>query len=162
MHIRDCQARDLPVLITLTVEAFRPLFEQYWPALLHPAVFAEDHAQWEANYHREVPGLHDPAQDRYITLAEDGGQILGFVGWHITGDHSGRLQLVAVDPSARRRQVGDTICRAVLDRMRERGVRVVHVGTGGDDFHAPARGLYESLGFSAFPVVDYTKVLGQS
>lgn len=40
--------------------------------------------------------------------------------------------------------------------MRARGVAVVHVGTGGDVFHAPARALYESLGFSAYPVVDYT------
>lgn len=38
-------------------------------------------------------------------------------------------------------------------------VTVVHVGTGGDDFHAPARGLYEALGFSGLPVVDYTQAL---
>jgi hypothetical protein len=29
---------------------------------------------------------------------------------------------------------------------------VVEVGTGGDDFHAPARALYESLRFHLVPV----------
>ena len=34
---------------------------------------------------------------------------------------------------------------------------MVHVGTGGDPFHASARRLYESLGFYGYPVVDYTR-----
>ena len=70
---------------------------------------------------------------------------------------AGRLQMVAVHPDARRRGVGTAVCRAALDRLRHRGVSVVHVGTGGDPFHASARRLYESLGFTAYQVVDYTR-----
>jgi hypothetical protein len=47
----------------------------------------------------------------------------------------------------------------VLDELRRRQVTVVHIGTGGDAFHAPARRLYESLGFTGYPVVDYTRAL---
>jgi hypothetical protein len=36
---------------------------------------------------------------------------------------------------------------------------MVTIGTGGDDFHAPARALYESLGFTAFPNIIYTKAV---
>jgi hypothetical protein len=39
------------------------------------------------------------------------------------------------------------------------GEVVVSIGTGGDDFHAPARALYESLGFTPFPTVNYTRAL---
>ncbi|HYP44856.1 MAG TPA: hypothetical protein VEQ66_06630 [Propionibacteriaceae bacterium] len=35
----------------------------------------------------------------------------------------------------------------------------VHVGTGGGAFHAPARQLSESMGFTGFPVLDYTRAI---
>ena len=43
--------------------------------------------------------------------------------------------------------------------MRSMAVTVVYVGTSGDRFHAPARALDESLGFSGLPVVDYARAL---
>lgn len=43
--------------------------------------------------------------------------------------------------------------------MRAAGVQVVELGTGGDEFHAPARRLYESLGFSLVPVAVYLRAL---
>lgn len=162
MHIRDFRPEDLPALVDLTIEAFRPLFEIDLPTLLDPAVFAHDHGNWSDDYRRMLPTLHDPDADRHIVLAEDAvdiGPPLGYVGWQVNTDGSGRLEMVAVHPAARRRGVGTAICRAALERLRQRGVTVVHVGTGGDPFHASARGLYESLGFNAYPVVDYTRVL---
>ena len=159
MQIREADASDLPGLTELTIRAFRPLFEEHWPALLHPTVFSHDHGQWEAAYRVEVPALHDPDKDRFVTLAEEDGQLLGYVGWHIAKPGSGRLQLVAVDPEARRRGVGRALCQVAIDELRARDVVVVHVGTGGDPFHEPARRLYESLGFSGMPVMDYTQAL---
>jgi len=159
MRIRDAQRTDLPALIDLSIEAFRPLFEQHWPALIDPAVFAHDHGQWEADYRQEVPDLLDPLHDRFITMAEEDGDILGYIGWNVSHGDAGRLQMVAVHPGARRRGVGTAVCRAALQRLTTRGVAVVHVGTGGDAFHAPARGLYASLGFTALPAVDYSKAL---
>ena len=161
MNIRGFRAHDLPELIELTIEAFRPLFEESLPALLSPEVFLHDHGDWSDDYRLEIPTLHDPHHDRFVTLAEEEGRILGFVGWNITQGDSGRLDMVAVHPEARRRGVGAAVCRDVLDQMQRREVAVVHIGTGGDEFHAPARRLYESLGFTGFPVVDYTRALKQ-
>jgi ribosomal protein S18 acetylase RimI-like enzyme len=159
MNIRDFEHADLPGLIDLTIEAFRPLFEADLPAVLDPRVFAHDHGQWADGYRRDVPALHDPATNRFITLAEDDSRLLGYVGWQVNSDGSGRLQMVAVHPDARRRGVGFAVCRTALNQLRERGVTVVHVGTGGDAFHAPARRLYESLGFTGYPVLDYTRAI---
>lgn len=36
------------------------------------------------------------------------------------------------------------------------------IGTGGDAFHAPARALYEALGFTPFPLVSYTKAVRET
>jgi ribosomal protein S18 acetylase RimI-like enzyme len=159
VNIRDFHASDLPALVDLTIESFRPLFEHSLPDQLSPAVFAHDHGDWEEDYRQEVPTFHDPDNDRFITLAEEDGRILGYVGWNISDGDSGRLEMVAVHPHARRRGVGSSLCREVVERLRIRGVAVVHIGTGGDAFHAPARRLYESLGFTGYPVVDYTRPL---
>ena len=159
MNIRDSHASDLPGLVDLTIEAFRPLFEHHLPDHLAPQVFAHDHGDWEGDYRKEVPTFHDPSNDRFVTLAEEQGRFLGYVGWNITAADSGRLEMVAVHPVAQRRGVGAALCREVVERLRSRGVTVVHIGTGGDAFHAPARRLYESLGFTGYPVVDYTKAL---
>lgn len=159
MDIRDFQDPDLPALIDLTIETFRPLFERHLPDLMSPEVFVHDHGDWEDDYRQEVPTFHDPESDRFVTLAEEQGQILGYVGWNITPGDSGRLEMVAVHRAAQRRGVGTALCRNALERLQIRGVAVVHIGTGGDAFHAPARRLYESLGFTGWHVVDYTKAL---
>jgi hypothetical protein len=39
--------------------------------------------------------------------------------------------------------------------MRTSDVEVVQIGTGGDPFHAPARALYQRLGFTEVPVAVY-------
>jgi ribosomal protein S18 acetylase RimI-like enzyme len=159
MKIRDSHPSDLPGLIDLTIETFRPLFEEHLPAQLTPKVFTHDHGDWEGAYRKEVPTFSDPDNDRFITVAEERGQLLGYVGWNITDGSSGRLEMVAVRPVAQRRGVGTSLCRDVVERLRFRGVAVVHIGTGGDAFHAPARRLYESLGFTGYPVMDYSRAL---
>lgn len=141
---------------------FRPLFTGSLLEL-RPDVTRYDHGHWEDDYRDEVPSLLDPANDRHITLAEEDDRILGYVGWHMTDEgRSGQLQMVAVRADARRQGVGHALCSAVVDMLRSRGVRVVHIGTGGGGFHAPARALYESLGFIALPTVDYARVLQRS
>jgi len=162
MLIREALPADLPALIDLTIAAFRPLFEDHLPHMLDPQVYAHDHERWEDTYRTEVPLLHDPDTGRFVTLAEDSeadGGFLGYVGWQVKPDGSGRLEMVAVHPRARRQGVAAAVCRAALAQLKERGVSVVHVGTGGDGFHAPARALYQSLGFTGYPVVDYTRAI---
>lgn len=158
MLIRDAAASDIPALVDLTIEAFRPLFTGPLPAL-RPAVTEHDHGRWEDDYRREVPSFLAPEDDRFVTLAEEDGRALGYVGWYVTAVTAGRLEMVAVHPDARRRGVARRLCTAVLASLGERGVAVVHIGTGGDAFHAPARALYESLGFTPYPTVDYARAL---
>jgi ribosomal protein S18 acetylase RimI-like enzyme len=158
MHIRYCTSSDIPALIELTITTFRPLFTG---ALvdLRPEVTAHDHGRWEDDYRAEVPSLFAPDEDRFITLAEQDEQVLGYVGWNITNSTSGRLEMVAVHPDARHRGVARALCTAAITELQQRGIAVVHIGTGGDAFHAPARALYESLGFIPYPTVDYARAI---
>jgi hypothetical protein len=43
--------------------------------------------------------------------------------------------------------------------MRAEHAEYVEIGTGGDDFHAPARAFYESLGCVKLPVAVYFREL---
>jgi hypothetical protein len=43
----------------------------------------------------------------------------------------------------------------VLSKMKAEGIRVVHVGTGGDFSHLPARRAYGKCGFVPLPLVRY-------
>jgi len=158
MDIRYCTSSDIPALIDLTIATFRPLFTG---ALidLRPEVTAHDHGRWEDDYRAEVPSLFAPDQDRFITLAEQDGRIIGYVGWNVTNGTSGRLDRVAVHPDARHQGVARRLCVSAIADLKQRGITVVHVGTGGDAFHAPARALYESLGFIPYPTVDYARTI---
>ena len=118
-----------------------------------------DHGRWEDDYRAQVPTLFGPDEDRFITLAEHDEQVLGDVGWDITNSTSGRLEMVAVHPDARRQGVARALCTAAIAQLQQRGIAVVHIGTGGDAFHSPARALYESLGFIPYPTVDYARAL---
>ncbi|WP_315312567.1 hypothetical protein [Rothia dentocariosa] len=44
-------------------------------------------------------------------------------------------------------------------QIKDAGMRMVMVETGGDSGHAPARALYESEGFVRWPVARYFKDL---
>ena len=75
--------------------------------------------------------------DALFLVAEEDGEILGYLGILISFDES-EITNVCVAEKARRRGIG----RA---RMQERKVRVIHLDVRIGN--TPARNLYESLGF---------------
>jgi ribosomal protein S18 acetylase RimI-like enzyme len=156
MHIRTYESSDLPDLIDLTVETFRPYFENFIHPLLGDVLFQHQQGSWIRDYYDEVPTLHDPQNKRYVAVAEGDGQIAGYVSWRIEdrADH-GEIVLLAVVSSARRQQIGFNLCRHAIEQMKVDGVKVVEIGTGDDEFHGAARGLYEELGFIKIPTANY-------
>ena len=70
--------------------------------------------------------------------------------------------MIAVDPSAQRRGVGQTLTDHALAQFRAAGCDLAVIATGGDGGHAPARALYESAGFTPLPLVRYYRQLWAS
>jgi ribosomal protein S18 acetylase RimI-like enzyme len=158
MTIRPYRDSDLPALIDLTIETFRPFYEDYVQSLLGEEIYQHQHGNWEQDYHDEVPTLHDPAAGRFIAVAETDGAAVGLVAWNVGGKpHHGQISLLAVSRSHRGQRVGHDLCQYAIGRMRSEGVEVVGIGTGDDSFHAAARSLYEELGFTKIPVAAYLK-----
>jgi ribosomal protein S18 acetylase RimI-like enzyme len=158
MHIRPFVDSDLQPLTDLTIQTFRQFYEDYVHLLLGEEVFRHQHGQWEQDYRDELPTLHDPTAGRHVAVAQLGGATVGYVAWR-PGDrpNSGQIYLLAVSSSHRRRRVGRQLCLHAIRKMRADGVEVVGIGTGDDAFHAAARALYESVGFTKIPTAAYLK-----
>lgn len=156
MNIRPFADHDLPNVIDLTIETFRPFYEGYVHSLLGDEIFRLQHGNREQDYRDDIPTLDNAALGRFVAVCESDGTIAGFVSWRLkdTPNH-GQIYLLAVAASQRRKTVGFRLCTYAIERMRLAGVEVVEIGTGDDAFHAAARALYEGLGFTKIPIAGY-------
>ena len=57
------------------------------------------------------------------------------------------------------RGIGSALTGFALDRLKEAGMKVAVVETGGDPGHAPARHVYEKAGYTLLPIARYFKNL---
>jgi GNAT superfamily N-acetyltransferase len=67
--------------------------------------------------------------------------------------------MLAVDPDHQTGGVGTALTEFALDRLKDAGMRIAMVETGGDPGHAPARRTYERAGFTLLPIARYFKNL---
>ena len=86
---------------------------------------------------------------------------MGFaaVGLNAFHERMGVVDIIAVDPAYQRRGIARQLMDRAIDHMRAEGMDIAAVGTGGDRGHAPARAVYEALGFTALPGVRYLKLV---
>lgn len=160
MLIRSFDESDRASLIELTIETFRPLFEDVYPALFGEVIFANQCGNWREDYHAEVAGLHDPESHKFIAVAEVDDAIAGYTGWCVdVNSRDACIEILAVDPGHRRGHVGTALCEHAFAQMRALGAEMVEIRTGGDAFHTPARALYESLGCVPYPTAAYYREL---
>jgi ribosomal protein S18 acetylase RimI-like enzyme len=160
MRIRSFLQHDLARLTELTIETFGPFYEDSFRPLVGETVFANQHGKWRDDYVKQVAELHDPVQHRYLAVAEIEDVIAGYVAWSVEpARKNADITILAVSAAHRRHGAGAALCEHAFAAMRESGAEVVTIGTGGDDFHAPARSLYEALGCTALPIVAYYREL---
>jgi ribosomal protein S18 acetylase RimI-like enzyme len=160
MDMRPFRPADTGRLLELTITTFGPFYEQSFRRIVGDAVMANQHGDWREDYRNQWQSLHDPDNDKYVVVAEDHGEVVGFIAWTMHQQkRNGEIEMLAVESAHRRQHVASALCTLVFDDLRHRGIEVVSLGTGGDDFHAPARAFYESLGMTPLPVVVYYREL---
>ena len=86
---------------------------------------------------------HDERHRRLV--AEQEGEVVGYVAVEIQADGSGYIDFVGVDPAARRSGVGGALVRAGVAELRSSGA--VSIGLTVREGSDGARELYASLGF---------------
>jgi ribosomal protein S18 acetylase RimI-like enzyme len=156
MDVRPFRPADLGPLLELTINTFGPFYERSFRGIVGDTVMANQHGDWREDYRNQWQGLHDPDNGKNVLVAEDRDEIVGFVATTMLPQkRNGYIEIIAVDSAHRRHHVASALCAHVFDDLRRHGIEVVSLGTGGDEFHAPARAFYESLSMTPFPVVVY-------
>ncbi|MBB4751634.1 GNAT family N-acetyltransferase [Actinoplanes lobatus] len=151
---------DVTTVVELAVDVFGPFHEGSFRPAVGEEIFANQDAGWWQEYAEQIPCLHAPEEHKHVAVAEIDGRIGGFVAWTVVpAARNGEITHVAVSAASRRTGVGTALCEHAFAQLKQAGAEVVTIGTGGDDFHAPARDLYASLGCTPFPVVTYYRRL---
>lgn len=86
--------------------------------------------------------VHNPLA--YWLVAEDGGEILGYIGSQSVLDAADVMNL-AVSPDHRRKGIGEKLIKALTRHLQENGVIALLLEVRVSN--APAIRLYEKLGF---------------
>jgi ribosomal protein S18 acetylase RimI-like enzyme len=158
--IRACRPDDLPVLQRVRRAAFAPVFRSF-AGILGPRIGAVALATEDAHQAGLLDRLCAPGSGHEVVVAERDGRVVGFAAFSMDAARRvGEIGLNAVHPDHAGQGVGTAMYRHVLARMREGGMAVASVGTGGDPSHAPARRAYAKAGFGpAIPSLTLYRLL---
>lgn len=146
--MRPVRADDPPHLDKVRQAAFAPVFASFRSILgddiYDLAQAREDEAQGEL-----LVALLAPESGWEVYVAEVASTVVGFVSIQLNHEtHVGEIGLNAVHPDHAGKGVGTAMYDFAIGRMKEAGMRVATVATGGDPSHAPARRAYEKAGFT--------------
>lgn len=157
--IRAFDDRDQDAVVALSLRAWEPVFASLAVVLGPSGVYAQLHPDWRVGQRCAVINVCRSA-DQQVWVAEARTSVIGFVAVELHHDAGiGELSMLAVDPSHQRAGVGALLTSFALDQIKNSGMAVAMVETGGDDGHAPARRTYEQAGFAQLPVTRYFKKL---
>jgi GNAT superfamily N-acetyltransferase len=159
MQIELYDPRYLDDVISLSLRAWTPVFDSIQNAMNPDVyqVFYPNH--WRVSQQKAVEDIC-AAEDTNVWVAIDSGSIAGFVAVKLhSEDNMGEIYMVAVDPDFQCRGIGNALIEFALAWMKDAGMSIAMVETGGDPGHAPARHAYEKVGFELFPVARYFKKL---
>jgi GNAT superfamily N-acetyltransferase len=89
------------------------------------------------------------------------GRPVGFVAIALNAFHErmGVIDIIGVDPDFQGRGVSSRLTEFATEHMRNRGMDIAVVETGGDRGHVPARAAYETAGFTLLPIARYFRLL---
>ena len=159
-EIRPFHESDLDAVVEFSLRAWEPVFESM-QQVLGEAIFARLHdPDWRA-VQADAVRSSCTSEDRDVFVAAVDQRPVGFATIALNAFHErmGVIDMIAVDPAYQRRGIARRLMDRSVDHMRERGMDIAALGTGGDPGHAPARAVYEALGYTALPGVRYLKLL---
>lgn len=157
IDIRAYAPADREAVVALALRAWEPVHASM-AGVLGPEIHARIVGDWRERQSRDVRTDLDAEEVGVWVAVTDA--VAGFVSVKLDhGELNGEIHMLAVDPDQQRRGVGSALIDAAVEYMREEGMDIAQIGTGGDPGHAPARAAYEKAGFTALPVVNYFKAI---
>jgi ribosomal protein S18 acetylase RimI-like enzyme len=148
-------------MIELSLLAWQPVFDSF-RTIMGERIFLGIYNDWRITQAGAVEEtVTDPKHTTWVSTDQDA--VTGFVVYEVRQSSGiGEVHMLAVHPDYQNLGIGTELNRFALDRLRDAGMTLAEVGTGGDPGHAPARRSYEKAGYTAVPLVRYYKALGVS
>ena len=154
--IRPDARTDHEAIIEFSLRAWAPVFESCRSTLGHE-LYERVYPQWQASQANAIRDALN-ANDTWVATVDH--RPCGFVNVTFNSDEpTGDIHMIAVDPDTQRTGIGLALTDHALAEMKARGMSLATVSTGGDPGHGPARRTYEKAGFTAFPLVWYSKLI---
>jgi len=158
VQIRPYRPDDAPAIAELSIAAWAPVFQSF-EQVLGRGIFLRLYPDWQAAQ-RNVVLDYCSRESTSTWVAEIDGMLAGFIVYSCNMETlEGEVELLAVHPDAQNAGTGTALNEFALARMKENGMTLAAVATGGDPGHAPARRSYEKAGYTPFPQVRYYKLL---
>jgi GNAT superfamily N-acetyltransferase len=159
VEVRPFRSEDLPIIVELSLRAWEPVYASL-REVLGDAIFTRLHPDWRAGQAAAV-SESCTCSERDVFVAVVDGSPVGFAAVALNAFHErmGVIDIIATDPHYQRRGVARALTAAALDHMRNSGMDIAVVETGGDVGHAPARAAYEDSGFTLLPIARYFQLI---
>jgi len=159
LHIRPYSEGDLEAIVELSLLAWEPVFTA-WQEILGPKLYPiAIYPDWRKSQKEVVEkGCRDENANTWVAVVD--GNVVGFVVYELDEkSKTGEVRLIAVRPEHQNQGIGTELNTFALRKLKDGGMKLAVVGTGGDEGHAPARRSYEKAGYTALPLVRYYKDL---
>jgi ribosomal protein S18 acetylase RimI-like enzyme len=158
MQIEPYDPSHADAVAQLSLRAWSPVFDSLKEALA-PAVWEQFYPEgWRVSQEKSVRDTCANA-DMKTWVAIEGGAVAGFVAIRFHEGKLGEIYMIATDPAYQRRGVAMALTDFAVEQMKQAGMEIAMVETGGDWGHAPARAAYEKSGFRMLPLARYFKKL---
>jgi GNAT superfamily N-acetyltransferase len=160
LNIRSARPEDRELLVAIASRAWEPVFASVNRVLGDDLAELLHGRDWREHHAAEMREILD--SDVTTTwVAEVDGSPSGFVAARVADParRIGEVRIVGVDPVAQRHGIGTALIRHAEAWLRDQGMAVAFIGSGGDPGHAPARDLYESLDYQLYPSAQYLRIL---
>lgn len=146
-HIRRFDAADLPTMQIVRKAAFAPIFQSF-KKLIGEKIYAIEMHNADAEQAEYLASICAPQAGHHVYVATVDGHIIGFVTFSLNPEKKiGEIGLNAVHPEHAGQGIGTALYEFVIAEMRQAGMKLATVGTGGDPSHMPAQRAYRKVGF---------------
>ena len=154
-EVRPYRSEDKATLLALSLRSWESVFpalESEVPSFVYECFYPRG---WRIRHDVDLAKVRDREAGR-IDVAVMDSQVVGWVCTRLHPDDAmGEVHVLAVDPDHQRQGIATALMDRSFERIRDAGLRMTMVETGGDSGHAPSRSTDEAAGFLQRPVARY-------
>ena len=145
--IRSYNEDDATRLQEIRSIAFAPVFQAF-RNMLGDNIAAFALADLEQQQAAHLDAICSEKSADHIVVAECDDEVCAFCAYFVDDETKvGEIGLNAVHPDSQGAGLGAKLYDYALSHMRDAGMKIATVGTGGDESHASAWRAYEKAGF---------------